>query len=138
MLTTRRFFHAIPSNPELQISADSLVAWTEQNHMCVNESKTKEMLIYFGTKHNPSELARIHINLKEIERVESFKLLGLVLSSDLSWSEHVDYMLRKVAKRMHCIHYLVRCFNYSLFSYSNRFGICLSCMASWSHSETIR
>ena len=97
-----------PSNPELQISADSLVAWTEQNHMRVNESKTKEMLIYFGTKHNPSELARIHINLKEIERVESFKLLGVVLSSDLSWSEHVDYMLRKVAKRMYCIHYLVR------------------------------
>ena len=108
MLMTRRFFQAIPSNPELQISADSLVAWTEQNHMRVNESKTKEMLIYFGTKHNPSELARIHINSKEIERVESFKLLGIVLSSDLSWSAQDDYMLRKVAKRMYCIHYLVR------------------------------
>ena len=97
-----------PSNPELQISADSLVAWTEQNRLCVSESKTREMCIYCSTKRDSSELARIHINSKEIERVESFKLLGVVLSSDLSWSEHVDYMLRKVAKRMYCIHYLVR------------------------------
>ena len=66
------------------------------------------MLIYFGTKPNPSEVSHIHINSKKIERVKSFKLLGVILSSDLSWEEHVNFMLQKVAKRMYCIHYLVR------------------------------
>ena len=97
-----------PGNSELQLSADNLVAWTDKNRMRVNESKTKEMLIYFGTKFNPGTISRIYINSKEIERVESFKLLGVVFSSDLSWSAHVDYILKKVAKRMYCIHYLVR------------------------------
>jgi len=31
-----------------------------------------------------------------------------MISSDLSWEAHVNYMLGKVAKRMYCIHYLVR------------------------------
>jgi len=48
------------------------------------------------------------INAIPIERVTNFKLLGVMISSDLSWEAHVHYMLGKVAKRMFCIHYLVR------------------------------
>ena len=76
--------------------------------MTVNEKKTKEMLIYFGTKHDTSSVPFITINNKQIERVESFKLLGVVISADLSWKEYIDYMLKKVAKRFYCILYLVR------------------------------
>jgi len=36
------------------------------------------------------------------------KLLGVIISSDLSWDSHVTYILHKVAKRMYCINYLVR------------------------------
>ncbi len=143
--TTVLSISADPGNSDLQLSADNLVVWTEKNRMRVNESKTKEMLIYFGRKHNPVSISRTYINSKEIERVESFKLLGVVLSSDLSWSEHVDYMLKKVAKRMYCVHYLVRArvkdtdiFNYLLFYYSVCFGIRLPSMASWPHTKTIR
>ena len=106
--TTTLSISTDPGNLELQHSADNLVAWTEENHMRVNETKTKEMLIYFGTKYNPSEVPHIYINSKEIERVESFKLLGVVFRSDLSWEENIDYMLKKVAKRMYCMHYLAR------------------------------
>ena len=38
----------------------------------------------------------------------TFKLLGVIISSDLSWDSHVTYILHKVAKRMHCINYLIR------------------------------
>ena len=67
--------------------------------MIVNEKKTKEMLIYFGTTVDTSNISKIIINGKDIERVEHFKLLGVIISSDLSWDAHVDYLLSKVAKR---------------------------------------
>ena len=35
-------------------------------------------------------------------------MLGLIISSNKSWDCHVEYMLSKVAKRFHCIRYLVR------------------------------
>ena len=76
--------------------------------MTVNETKTKEMLIYFGTKFSHNTVPFISINEKEIERIESFKLLGVMISSDLSWQPHVDFILKKAAKRIYCIHYLVR------------------------------
>jgi len=38
----------------------------------------------------------------------TFKLLGVIISSDLSWDSHVTYILHKVAKQMYCINYLVR------------------------------
>ena len=96
-----------PANLDLQRAANKLVDWTQKNHMKVNETKTKEMLIYFGSKHNSSEVPNISINSMEIERVLTFKLLGVVFSADLSWGEHVNYMLKKIAKRMYCMHYLV-------------------------------
>ena len=46
-----------------------------------------------------SFVPRIVINGREIERVRTFKLLGVFFSDDLSWSCHVNYMLNKIAKR---------------------------------------
>ena len=42
------------------------------------------------------------------ERVVTFKLLGVMFTNDLSWSAHVDYILKKVSKRIYCMHYLTR------------------------------
>jgi len=33
----------------------------------------------------------------------TFKLLGVVISSDLTWDAHVSYILSKCAKRIYCI-----------------------------------
>jgi hypothetical protein len=43
-----------------------------------------------------------------IERVQSFKLLGVYISSDLSWSAHVAFLLKKVSKRFYILYQLVR------------------------------
>jgi len=96
-----------PADNSLQLAANHLVDWTTHNHMIVNECKTKEMLIHFGSVDN-NLVPSISINAIPIERVTTFKLLGVMISADLSWEAHVNYMLSKVAKRMYCIHYLVR------------------------------
>jgi hypothetical protein len=92
----------------LQACADHLVSWCRDNNMLINENKTKEMLIYFGKQSPPESINNITINGKIIERVSVFKLLGVFISSDLSWNYHVNYLLCKVSKRFHCIRCLVR------------------------------
>jgi hypothetical protein len=96
-----------PQDSSLQVSADHLVEWTQCNSMVVNEQKTKEMLIYFGTKVDPTTIQKIRINDKDTERIKTFKLLGVIISNDLSWDAHVDYILGKVAKRFYFLIQLV-------------------------------
>ena len=72
-----------PTDNSLQLAANHLVNWTAHNHMIVNGSKTKEMLIHFGSLDN-NLIPPITINSASTERVVTFKLLG-VISSDLSW-----------------------------------------------------
>jgi len=44
-----------------------------------------------------------YINGRHIKRVVSFKLLGVVISSDLTWDSHFSYILSKSFKRIYCI-----------------------------------
>jgi len=41
-----------PADNSLQLAANHLVDWTTHNYMIVNECKTKEMLIHFGSVDN--------------------------------------------------------------------------------------
>ena len=99
---------ADPDDLSLQHAADGLCMWSSVNGMVVNENKTKEMMVYFGRNYYVNCISAVCINGKHIERVQTFKLLGVHISNDLSWDVHVEYMLKKVAKRMYCINCLIR------------------------------
>lgn len=97
-----------PNDNSLQSATDQLLVWCNVNGMKINTKKTKEMLIYFGRRFSGAEVPQLIINGELIERVVSFKLLGVLFSSDLSWGQHVSYMLNKVAKRYYIIFQLAR------------------------------
>ncbi len=62
----------------------------------INESKTKEMVICFSrTKNNVDTVPRMCINDTLIERVQESKVLGVTISSDLTWTVHVDNITKK-------------------------------------------
>ena len=67
--------------------------------------KTQEMVVYFGKQLCVDDIPLICItgNGRHIKRVVSFKLLGVVISSDLTWYAHVSYILSKSAERIYCI-----------------------------------
>ena len=67
--------------------------------MALNPKKTKDMWICF-TDSIP-EPPRIQINDEEVERVNSFKLLGVSCQNDLKWNEHVDQITCKANKRLY-------------------------------------
>jgi hypothetical protein len=66
------------------------------------------MLTHFGKLQKKSDVPLLTADDAQIERVETFKLLGVVFSSDLSWNHHVSYMLNKVSKRFYIIYHLVK------------------------------
>jgi len=71
---------------------ENLLTWTANNHMQVNSTKTKEMIIGPLAKIN---LPLLTTSLGTIERVSSFKLLGVYIESSLGWSTHVNSIVKK-------------------------------------------
>ena len=78
------------------------------NCSLINTNKTKELIICFNKKISAEDIPPLCTNGGNIDRVTTFKLLGVFVSLDLSLDYHVTYLLRKVAKRMYCINYLFR------------------------------
>ncbi|XP_051868388.1 uncharacterized protein LOC127568547 [Pristis pectinata] len=80
---------------EYRKEIESLVEWCHDN----NVNKTKELVIDFrkgGGVHAP-----VYISGAEVERVESFKFLGVNVTNSLSWSNHVDAMAKKAHQRLY-------------------------------------
>ena len=75
----------------MQSCFDRLLTWSDENDMVVNFNKTKEMVM--GPLSLTSNLPLINTTTGHIERVNSTKLLGLYLDSNLSWHTHIDTML---------------------------------------------
>eukprot|EP00061_Rhincodon_typus_P004836 g23531.t1 len=60
-------------------------------------SKTKELIIDIRKKEQEHD--SIFINEVEVERVESVKFLGVTITDNLSWTSHVDVMVKKAQQR---------------------------------------
>ncbi len=74
----------------LQLASEQFIDWCNSNGMRLNKQKTKEMLLHFGKKSDLRSISPINIEGVSIERVSTFKLLGVYINCDLSWSTHVD------------------------------------------------
>ena len=76
-----------------------LAAWCVSNNLILNAKKTKEIIIDFRkNSHNHQPLS---IGNEEVERVPSFKFLGVTLSEDLSWSANTTLAVGKAQKRLY-------------------------------------
>ncbi|KAK3538532.1 hypothetical protein QTP86_006696 [Hemibagrus guttatus] len=78
----------------------SLSAWCSMNNLTLNATKTKELIVDFQ-KSNSSRHSPIYINGSEVERVSSFKFLGVHISEDLSWHQNTSTLVRKAQQHLH-------------------------------------
>ena len=81
---------------ELQQDIDLLFHWAQNNSMALNTSKCKYMIV--SRKHNPSLPPTLCLGNTPLERVHMYKYLGVILTSNLSWSEHINSVCMKARK----------------------------------------
>ena len=88
----------------LQASVDVAAEWSKENSMRINPDKTKEMVICFCKDRGHSDaLLNLVINDSIVERVQSSKILGVIVSKDLSWNQHIEGIITKASKRLYVL-----------------------------------
>ena len=102
-------FESIPrcSPSYLPFIAANINTYASMRNMRLNEKKCKDMVINF-LKYQPTVITPIQLNGIVIDRVSSYKLLGVIISNDLSWNEHCDSIHKKATKRLFVLRTLKR------------------------------
>ena len=70
-----------------------LAVWCQDNNLSLNVSKTKELIVDY--KKRWAEQAHINIDGVVVERVDSFKFLGVRITIKLSWSKHTKTVVKR-------------------------------------------
>ena len=78
------------------------VNWCDENFLDLNVSKTKEMIIDFR-KGNKCEFDDILIKGQTVEKVSTYKYLGVVIDDQLSWKENTDYIHKRLQSRSYVL-----------------------------------
>ena len=78
---------------------DCVIQWSDENRVQLHPEKCKELRI--TSSKNPSVLDPLIVNGKEVETVDNVKLLGVTMSSDLTWNAHIEEVIKKVNKRLY-------------------------------------
>ncbi len=82
----------------MQEDDNNLTKWCQENHLSLNIDKTKELVVDY--RRQSREHTPITIDKTPVERVSSFKFLGVHITEDLTWSAHTDTVLKKSHQRL--------------------------------------
>ena len=81
------------SGSTINQAAEASQNWCSQHGMTLNTTKTKHMLITLRDKIQLDE--PVLINREEIQRVQQFKLLGVILDEHLNFHAHIDSIIER-------------------------------------------
>jgi len=81
---------------ELNTELKKISNWLSSNKLSLNVKKSKYMV--FHTSQRQVEYPLLKLNDTEIERVNQFNFLGLIISSNLKWNKHIDHISLKLSK----------------------------------------
>ena len=82
----------------MQQQITDLCQYAAENEMKLNKDKTKVML--FNTAKQSDFMPEIVVDNENLEVVEEFKLLGVMITSDLKWETNTEYITKKAYKRL--------------------------------------
>ena len=80
---------------------NELIKWSHKNRVVLNPDKCKELRILFF--QIPEVFDLVSIDDKEIEVVNSAKLLGITISDNLTWNAHINELVKKTSKKLYFI-----------------------------------
>uniref|UniRef100_A0A9J8C9S4 Reverse transcriptase domain-containing protein n=1 Tax=Cyprinus carpio carpio TaxID=630221 RepID=A0A9J8C9S4_CYPCA len=79
---------------------EKLTSWCQDNCLSLNVSKTKELIVDFR-KRQQQPYTPLMISGTPVERVSSFKYLGVNISEDLTWTTHIQTQVNKARQRLY-------------------------------------
>ena len=96
-----------PSSTSNMVSiTEQLSQWSSRNYMVINHNKTKEIL--FGSINYSNPPPPLNIDGHSVERVNTFKLLGIYISGDFRWDAQIDALCQKVNTKLYFLKQLKR------------------------------
>ncbi len=79
---------------------ERLTSWCQDNCLSLKVSKTKELIVDFR-KRQQRPYTPLMISGTPVERVSSFKYLGVNISKDLTWTAHIQTQVKKARQRLY-------------------------------------
>ncbi len=79
---------------------ERLTSWCQDNCLSLNVSKTKELIVDFR-KRQQRPYTPLMISGTPVERVSSFKYLGVNIFEDLTWTSHIQTQVKKARQRLY-------------------------------------
>ncbi len=77
---------------------ERLTSWCQDNCLSLNVSKTTELIVDFR-KRQQQPYTPLMISGTPVERVSSFKYLGVNISEDLTWTAHIPTQVKKARNK---------------------------------------
>uniref|UniRef100_A0A8C7YDV2 Reverse transcriptase domain-containing protein n=1 Tax=Oryzias sinensis TaxID=183150 RepID=A0A8C7YDV2_9TELE len=87
-----------------QDEVERLCVWCEKNNLTLNTTKTKEMVVDY--RRNKTDIQPLSIGGDCVERVAAFKLLGVTIEQDLTWSANTTALVKKAQQRLYFLRLL--------------------------------
>jgi hypothetical protein len=84
------------SDDHLYLEWAAICKWSEINEMPINLKKTN--VINVITKKGLTLLPMLRPDSTQIETVRSAKLLGVMITDDLKWNDHISYIVNRATK----------------------------------------
>ena len=95
------------SSSKVQLAADTVLKWSQENLFQLNCDKCKELAISFKRSQEPPR-AGVLIEGKPILNVDKIKLLGVTINNKLTWKDHIEEVVKKAASRLYFLVQLKR------------------------------
>ena len=83
----------------LQQDIDHIFNWTHDNHLSLHEEKTLHIRFH-RTGQAPITSTNYHVNNCGVIQKSKCKDLGVIFTENLSWSDHIDYILSKAYRTL--------------------------------------
>ena len=78
----------------------AVAKWLNDHKVTLNLEKTKGMLVGSNRKLESKMALTVSIFDHNVNNVISFKYLGIFISSDFTWTKHVEYIAGKINQRL--------------------------------------
>ena len=95
-------YYISPDNLESQKYLNQINQWTLNQKMKINEEKTKTMIFNFTNKFNFQ--TDLKLNYEIIETKNECKLLGTIVTDQLTWDINIKNLIKRSNARMQLLH----------------------------------